>query len=194
MPKVTIDRFLSAVTAGSSCLSEPAAALRGFAKGDSPRSSRSSLSDRNEDSGMNISPMASSSAGGSSTISRSGTAGMVRKFVVAGAHYVGGGVEVGAEGGRRANVLVLGADPRTGGFSFAPLFDWKNDDVEAYIAKNGLPMHPLYDKSFRSIGCYPCTTPVEPGEDDRAGRWRHLQKPEADDAPKYCRINFSDGI
>ena len=82
MPKVTIDRFLSAVTAGSSCLSEPAAALRGFAKGDSPRSSRSSLSDRNEDSGMNISPMASSSAGGSSTISRSGTAGMVRKLDV----------------------------------------------------------------------------------------------------------------
>jgi phosphoadenosine phosphosulfate reductase len=98
-----------------------------------------------------------------------------------------------AEGGRRANVLALSADPRTGGYSFAPLFDWKNEDVEAYIAKNGLPVHPLYERSFRSIGCYPCTTPVAPGEDDRAGRWRHLRKPEAEDAPQYCRINFSDG-
>jgi len=98
-----------------------------------------------------------------------------------------------AEGGRRANVLALSADPRTGGYSFAPLFDWKNEDVEAYIAKHGLPVHPLYERSFRSIGCYPCTTPVAPGEDERAGRWRHLRKPEAEESPQYCRINFSDG-
>lgn len=98
-----------------------------------------------------------------------------------------------AEGGKRANVLALSPDPRTGGYSFAPLFDWTASDVDAYVAKHGLPSHPLYEKSYLSIGCYPCTTPVAPGEDERAGRWRHLRKPEVEDAPQYCRINFSDG-
>ena len=36
----------------------------------------------------------------------------------------------------------------------------------------GLPRHPLVAKGFPSIGCLPCTSPVKPGEDERAGRWR----------------------
>ena len=62
----------------------------------------------------------------------------------------------------------------------------------AYIAEHGLLVHPLHDAGYPSIGCYPCTTPVQPGEDARAGRWRHLRSLN-EPAPEYCGINFSDG-
>jgi phosphoadenosine phosphosulfate reductase len=97
------------------------------------------------------------------------------------------------EGGRRANLRAIGRDPRTGGYQLSPLFDWQGGDVEAYTAQHGLPVHPLFGKGYASVGCYPCTTPIQPGEDERAGRWRHLRVLEGTDAPQYCGINFSDG-
>jgi phosphoadenosine phosphosulfate reductase len=97
-----------------------------------------------------------------------------------------------AEGGKRANIRALGPDRRTGGYQLSPIFDWTTDDVQAYIARNDLPIHPLHEQGYPSIGCYPCTTPVQPGEDERAGRWRHLRV-LTDEAPQYCNINFSDG-
>ena len=98
-----------------------------------------------------------------------------------------------AEGGKRANLQPLGADRRTGGHQLSPLYDWSGDDITAYIAKHDLLVHPLHDQGYPSIGCYPCTTPVQPGEDARAGRWRHLRVVGADSGPQYCNINFSDG-
>jgi phosphoadenosine phosphosulfate reductase len=50
--------------------------------------------------------------------------------------------------------------------------------VLKYIADAGLPRHPLAAKGFPSIGCLPCTSPVKPGEDERAGRWRGRGKVE----------------
>jgi phosphoadenosine phosphosulfate reductase len=97
------------------------------------------------------------------------------------------------EGGRRANLRALGRDLRTGGHQLSPLFDWKSRDIDAYTAEHALPVHPLYAKGYASIGCYPCTTPIQPGEDARAGRWRHLRVLESPEAPQYCGINFSDG-
>jgi phosphoadenosine phosphosulfate reductase len=98
-----------------------------------------------------------------------------------------------AEGGKRADILALNPDPRAGGFSLSPLYDWTSDDIQAYIAKHQLIVHPLYSKCYASIGCYPCTTPIKPGEDARAGRWRHLRPAEAEEAPLYCGVNFTDG-
>jgi phosphoadenosine phosphosulfate reductase len=98
-----------------------------------------------------------------------------------------------SEGGKRRNIRPFGEDPRTGGYQLSPLFDWTGDDVAAYIAEHDLLVHPLHAASYPSIGCYPCTTPVQPGEDARAGRWRHLRVLNAEAAPEYCRINFSDG-
>jgi phosphoadenosine phosphosulfate reductase len=97
------------------------------------------------------------------------------------------------EGGKRANLRALGRDLRTGGYQLSPLFDWKKSDIDAYTARHELPVHPLYAKDYASIGCYPCTTPIGPGEDVRAGRWRHLRVLEGPNAPQYCGINFSDG-
>jgi phosphoadenosine phosphosulfate reductase len=97
------------------------------------------------------------------------------------------------DGGKRRNLKPLAEDRRTGGHQLSPIYDWTTDDVRAYIAEHNLPIHPLHDAGYPSIGCYPCTTPVEPGEDERAGRWRHLRVLDAEAAPAYCNINFTDG-
>lgn len=52
-----------------------------------------------------------------------------------------------------------------------PLKDWSQDQVEEYLEKNKVPVNPLHKKNYPSIGCSPCTRPIEPGEDIRAGRW-----------------------
>lgn len=97
------------------------------------------------------------------------------------------------EGGRRAHLRPLVPDGRTAGYQLSPLVDWTAAQVDAYIAAHDLPVHPLYARSYSSIGCYPCTTPIRPGEDPRAGRWRHLRPADSEAGPKYCNINFTDG-
>lgn len=97
-----------------------------------------------------------------------------------------------SEGGRRANVRCIEMDPRIDGYSFHPIFDWTSEQVMEYLRTNEVPIHPLHAKSYPSIGCACCTTPVGPGEDARAGRWRHLRK-EGENGPMYCGINFVDG-
>ncbi len=67
-----------------------------------------------------------------------------------------------------------------------PLAHWGREDLEEYIVNNRLPRHPLVAKGYPSIGCAPCTTPVKPGEDPRAGRWRNSSKTE-------CGIHFING-
>lgn len=52
-----------------------------------------------------------------------------------------------------------------------PLLTWRNDEVWSYIKENEVPYNVLHDRGFPSIGCAPCTRPIEPGEDLRAGRW-----------------------
>ena len=54
---------------------------------------------------------------------------------------------------------------------FNPLADWSEAQVWDYIRSHGVPYNRLYDQGYRSIGCAPCTRPVMPGEDLRAGRW-----------------------
>ena len=53
----------------------------------------------------------------------------------------------------------------------APLADWTAEQVWAYVRARDLPYNPLHDEGYESIGCAPCTRPVEPGEDERSGRW-----------------------
>ena len=59
-----------------------------------------------------------------------------------------------------------------------PLAGWSASDVLAYIAKHALPHHTMTARGYPSIGCLPCTSPVTPGEDPRAGRWRGRGKTE----------------
>lgn len=59
-----------------------------------------------------------------------------------------------------------------------PLADWSAKDVLAAMDRFALPRHELVAKNYLSIGCMPCTSPVRPGEDARAGRWRGKAKVE----------------
>ena len=59
-----------------------------------------------------------------------------------------------------------------------PLADWPKADLDAYFAEHNLPRHPLEAQGYLSIGCAPCTSRVQPGEDPRAGRWRGWDKVE----------------
>lgn len=59
-----------------------------------------------------------------------------------------------------------------------PLADWTKAMLDAYMAEHQLPVHPLVAQGYPSIGCAPCTSKVQPGEDPRAGRWRGWDKVE----------------
>jgi phosphoadenosine phosphosulfate reductase len=52
-----------------------------------------------------------------------------------------------------------------------PLADWTLDDVWKYIHEHSVPYNALHDRGYPSIGCAPCTRAIQPGEDQRAGRW-----------------------
>jgi phosphoadenosine phosphosulfate reductase len=59
-----------------------------------------------------------------------------------------------------------------------PLADWDKAAIDAHFVARELPRHPLEAAGYPSIGCQPCTSQVRPGEDPRAGRWRHWDKTE----------------
>ena len=59
-----------------------------------------------------------------------------------------------------------------------PLAGWSAGKVLAYIKEHELPPHSMVAQNYLSIGCIPCTSPVRPGEDARAGRWRGRGKVE----------------
>lgn len=60
----------------------------------------------------------------------------------------------------------------------APMTHWTEADIWQHIHEYRLPYNTLHDHSYPSIGCWPCTQPVQAGEDLRAGRWRGRNKTE----------------
>ena len=77
----------------------------------------------------------------------------------------------------RASAPIIARDIR-GLVKINPIATWTDDDVAGYIAEHDVPVNPLTEQGYVSIGCQPCTTPVAPGEDPRAGRWRGQDKTE----------------
>jgi phosphoadenylyl-sulfate reductase (thioredoxin) len=71
----------------------------------------------------------------------------------------------------------------------APLVDWTQEQVDAYIREHGVPKNKLYDMGYTSIGCIICTTPTLPHEDKRAGRWRWFNA--LGDKTKECGIHIN---
>ena len=59
-----------------------------------------------------------------------------------------------------------------------PLANWTEKDVQAHLRRRGIPTHPLLEKGYASIGCWPCTRPTAAGEDPRSGRWVGTEKNE----------------
>lgn len=79
---------------------------------------------------------------------------------------------------QRANALVTEWDAKFNIVKINPLVTWTKKDIWAHLLQHGVPYNPLHDHGYPSIGCGPCTSAVQPGEDDRAGRWRGIAKTE----------------
>jgi phosphoadenosine phosphosulfate reductase len=69
-----------------------------------------------------------------------------------------------------------------------PLVRWTMEEVRAYANQHRVPIHPLHDKGYPSIGCAPCTRAVAAGEHPRSGRW-WWENPEN----KECGIHIGSG-
>ena len=78
----------------------------------------------------------------------------------------------------RANAKVIEWDHKFNIVKVNPLVTWTKNDVWQHIVTEKVPYNPLHDNGYPSIGCWPCTSQVKPGEDDRAGRWRGNSKNE----------------
>ena len=83
-----------------------------------------------------------------------------------------------ADGPTRADAPIAAYDTGRGLVKINPLATMSDEDMELYLRLHDLPAHPLADKGYASIGCWPCTRPVAPGEDKRAGRWSGNAKTE----------------
>lgn len=82
------------------------------------------------------------------------------------------------EGPTRADTPLVTWDAAFGLVKINPLAAWTFDELLAYSERNLLPANPLLAQGYPSIGCAPCTRPVAPGEDPRAGRWAGFAKTE----------------
>ena len=78
----------------------------------------------------------------------------------------------------RASARKVERSERYGVWKIQPLADWNEDRVWSYIVANDIPYNPLHDAGYRSIGCIPCTRPIRPDEEERAGRWAGSDKLE----------------
>jgi phosphoadenosine phosphosulfate reductase len=87
-----------------------------------------------------------------------------------------------AETHNRVIAPVVGWDEKKQKVKVSPLARWTDDEVERYIAENGVLVNPLQYDGYPSIGCWPCTQRVAPGDDPRSGRWAGTTKTE-------CGIN-----
>ncbi|HEU5118576.1 MAG TPA: phosphoadenylyl-sulfate reductase [Isosphaeraceae bacterium] len=79
----------------------------------------------------------------------------------------------------RAKAGIVGWDRKFDLVKVNPLLRWTHRDVWAFVVANDVPYNPLHDQGYPSIGCWPCTRAVAPGEtDERAGRWAGQAKTE----------------
>ncbi len=78
----------------------------------------------------------------------------------------------------RTDTKVVQWDPRRQMVKVNPIIEWSQQDVDDYIAANGVLVNPLVYDGYPSIGCATCTARVAPGDDPRSGRWMGTAKTE----------------
>ena len=81
------------------------------------------------------------------------------------------------EAATRGQAPIVARDLR-GLVKVNPLATWTQADVAGYIVDHDVPVNPLRDQGYLSIGCMPCTQlPTDP-DDPRSGRWAGMGKTE----------------
>ena len=78
----------------------------------------------------------------------------------------------------RTDITLVGFDEKRRIVKLNPIAAWDDDDVERFAFEEDVHLNPLRERGYASIGCAPCTRPVAPGEDPRAGRWAGKNKTE----------------
>lgn len=63
-------------------------------------------------------------------------------------------------------------------FRINPLARWGTADLADYMRRHALRENPLVAYGYLSIGCFPCTSVVQAGQDPRSGRWAGSAKTE----------------
>jgi phosphoadenosine phosphosulfate reductase len=71
----------------------------------------------------------------------------------------------------RQEVPFVARDDGFGLIKANPLRDWSRDQLSEFLLAHRIPQNTLHARGFVSIGCAPCTRAIEPGEEERAGRW-----------------------
>jgi phosphoadenosine phosphosulfate reductase len=71
----------------------------------------------------------------------------------------------------RRDLAFVDFDARRSLIKANPLLDWRREETLAFTRAHDVPINPLHSSGFLSIGCAPCTRAIQPGEDERAGRW-----------------------
>lgn len=89
----------------------------------------------------------------------------------------------------RTDLLFEEKDIARGIAKFNPIFDFSEQEMWAYIQTRQVPIHPLHQQGYPSIGCEPCTRAIREGEDVRAGRWWWLQKDS-----KECGLHVTESL
>lgn len=67
-----------------------------------------------------------------------------------------------------------------------PLLDWSREEAVHFAKKHHVPINPLHENGYLSIGCAPCTRAVAAGEPERAGRWWW------ETSDKECGLHFDE--
>lgn len=83
-----------------------------------------------------------------------------------------------AETKNRVIAPVVGWDAKKQKVKVSPIARWTDEQVDDYIAANSILVNPLVYDDYPSIGCWPCTRRVAPGDDPRSGRWAGTNKTE----------------
>ena len=78
----------------------------------------------------------------------------------------------------RSDTSVVSWDPQREMVKINPIVEWSQQDVDDYIAENGVLVNPLVYDGYPSIGCRTCTVKVADGADPRSGRWAGTAKTE----------------
>jgi phosphoadenosine phosphosulfate reductase len=78
---------------------------------------------------------------------------------------------------QRADTPVLQRED-DGTVKVCPMVQWTSRDIWDYINEHDLPVHPLLEEGYFSIGCAPCTQKPDEEDGTRSGRWADHEKTE----------------
>lgn len=87
----------------------------------------------------------------------------------------------------RNQVRIVDWDEENEVIKINPVAHWSGEKIWDEIHRLDLPYNPMHDEGYPSIGCIPCTQPVNASKesDDRNGRWNGTDKTE-------CGIHFPE--